>query len=130
MATLTDFCALEVTLDFQVIGQTGTGFRLDVPFSGTATSPNWEGERPVDGIDFVTVGADGIQSLDIRGRIGTGTETIGYRAIGRGTDAGPCELFVFETADESMSHLNSAIGVGMGTIDGTTLSLAISLVER
>lgn len=130
MATLTPFCTIAVELQFVPIGGVATGMRLDVPFTGSATSPNWEGELPVAGVDYVNVGAEGSQSLDIRGRIGEGRGVIGYRAIGRGDATGPMELLVFETANEDFAHLNNAVAVATGTLDGTSLTLEVSLIER
>ncbi len=69
MATLNELCTLTVELSYAMIGPVRTGTRLDVPFEGTATSPHWEGERTVKGVDYITVGADGSMSLDIRGQI-------------------------------------------------------------
>ena len=130
MATLTDFCTLDLTLEFVPIGSVPSGFRLDVPFSGVCTSSYWDGERPAVGVDHVTVSADGIQDLDIQGRIGSGKEIVAYRAIGRGSAEGPSELFTFETANEDLAWLNSAIAVGIGSIDGNKLTLQLSIVER
>ncbi len=130
MPSLTALANLELNLQFAPIGAVSAGMRLDVPFEGTATSSHWEGERPVVGVDYVTIGADGLQSLDIRGRIGEGPEAIGYRAVGRGNKAGPQELFVFETANEDLAFLNGAVAVGFGTMDGTKLSLSLYLAER
>ena len=126
---LTPFATLTVTLSFTPIGKVDAGFRLDVPFEGTAPSSHWEGERPVSGVDHVTVADSGIQSLDIRGRIGTGKEVVAYRAIGRGSDAGPREVFTFETASEELAFLNGAVGVGVGSIDGDQLTLEVSLLD-
>lgn len=129
MATLTPFCTITVDLDFTPIGKVGTGMRVDVPFAGVATSEHWDGERPVVGVDYVTIGSDGVQRLDIRGRIGTGGDTVSYRAIGRGTgEVDPLEAFVFETGSEELAHLNSALAVAVGSLDGATLTLAVSLV--
>jgi len=129
MATLTEFCKIDAKLQFTPVGGTGTGFRVDVPFEGTATSSHWEGERKVAGVDIVRVGADGVQQLEIRGRIGEGKDTVAYQAIGRGTDeTGPQELLVFETANEEFAHLNSAVAVALGGIDGNKLSLTVSLI--
>lgn len=130
MATLTPFCTIAVDLTFVPIGGVATGMRLDVPFSGTATSPHWDGDRPVSGVDYVNVGAEGSQSLDIRGRIGEGRSVISYRAIGRGDATGPMELLVFETANDEFAHLNNAVAVATGTLDGQHLTLEVSLVER
>jgi hypothetical protein len=130
MATITEFCKLKVTLHFTPIGPVTAGMRVDVPFDGVATSSHWDGERPVEGTDFVTIGADGVQHLDIRARIGTGRDVVSYSAIGRGTDAtGPQEALVFETANKDLAFLNSAIGVGFGSLEGDQLSLTVSLVS-
>lgn len=130
MATLTEFCKIEATLHFSPIGGVGTGFRVDVPFDGVATSSHWEGERQVVGTDVVRVGSDGIQQLEIRARIGEGKETVAYQAIGRGSDAtGPQEVLVFETANEELAFLNSAVAVALGGIEGNKLSLTVSLIS-
>lgn len=129
MPTLTEFCKINVTLRFTPIGRTGTGMRVDVPFDGVATSSHWDGDRPVTGTDYVTVGADGVQHLEIRARIGTGRDVVSYQALGRGTtETGPKEVLVFETANEAMSFLNSAIGVALGDLEGDQLSLTVSLI--
>lgn len=130
MASLTEFAKISGTLHFTPIGNVSAGFRLDIPFEGSATSEHWEGERPVSGLDRVTVGADGIQNLDITARIGTGKQTVAYSAIGRGTnDGGPKELIVFETAIEELGWLNSAIGVALGSIEKDRLELTVYIVE-
>lgn len=130
MPTLTEFCTITATLDFSPIGLVSAGMRLDVPFTGTATSSHWEGERPVAGVDHVTIGADGLQNLDIRARIGTGKDTVAYRAIGRGSeDTGPQELMTFETANDDLAFLNSAVAVAFGGVDGATLSLTVHLIK-
>ncbi len=129
MATTTPLCTLILKLHFKPIGALATGMKIDVPFDGTATSDRWEGEWAVDGVDYVTIGADGIQHLDIRGRISDGERTIKYTAIGRGTnDTGPQELLVFETADEELADLNAAVAVGFGSLDGSTLTLHVERV--
>lgn len=130
MPTLTNLCTIVVTLDVTPIGKVGTGLRIDVPFSGVATSSHWDGERPVEGVDYVTIGDDGIQHLDIRGRIGTGKEVVSYRAIGRGDAAGPMELLTFETANDDLAHLNSTVAVAVGSVDGNQLTLEVAAVER
>ncbi len=129
MTTLTEFATFTATLSFHPIGKVGAGFRLDVPFEGTATSSHWEGEWPIAGVDHVTVAESGVQSLDIQGRIGSGKQVVAYRAIGRGTAEGPKELFLFETANADLDWLNSAVGVGVGSIDGDQLTLTISLLD-
>lgn len=127
--TLTELCKLQLTLDFNPIGAVPAGFRMDVPFEGTATSSEWDGEIPAVGVDRLTVGAEGIQNLDIVGRIGSGKEVISYRGFGRGDENGPRELFTFETANEKFAHLNRAIGVGIGSVEGNQLSLTVYLVR-
>ncbi len=130
MPTFTEFCQIEAKLRFTPIGGTATGFRVDVPFEGTATSSHWDGERTVAGVDIVRVGSDGVQQLEIRARIGEGADAVGYQAIGRGTDAtGPQELLVFETASDDLAFLNSAVAVALGGIDGNKLSLTVSLIS-
>ncbi len=130
MPKLTEFATISGTLDFTPIGNVPAGFRLDVPFQGMATSNHWEGERPVSGLDRVTVGADGTQALQITARIGAGKQTVGYSAIGRGTaDGGPRELMVFETADEDLAWLNHAVGVALGSIEKDQLNLTVYIIE-
>ncbi len=131
MPKLTPLCTIDATLHFKPIGKLATGMKLDVPFDGTATSDSWEGEWSVEGVDYVTIGADGVQQLEIRGRISNGERTISYRAIGRGTNEfGPQELLTFETADEELSLLNAAIAVAHGTIsDRNQLHLDVSRIE-
>ena len=131
MSKLTPLCSIDATLHFRPIGKLATGMKIDVPFDGTATSASWDGEWSVEGVDYVTIGADGVQQLEIRGRISDGKRTIAYRAVGRGTnEGGPQELLTFETADEELSWLNSAIAVAHGTItDGTKLHLDVHRIE-
>lgn len=130
MPELIEFAKISITLHFTPIGNVSAGFRLDVPFEGVATSSHWEGERPVSGFDRITIGTDGVQNLDIAARIGAGKQTVGYRAIGRGTqDGGPRELLVFETADPDLAWLNTAIGVAVGTLEENQLELTVYTVE-
>lgn len=130
MPELIEFARITGTLNFTPIGNVSAGFRLDVPFDGVATSSHWEGERPVSGLDRITIGADGVQNLDIVARIGAGKETVGYRAIGRGTqDGGPRELLVFETADPDLAWLNTAVGVALGTVEKNNLDLTVYTVD-
>jgi hypothetical protein len=130
MPKLTEFAKISGTLNFTPIGNVSAGFRLDVPFDAVATSEHWDGERPVTGVDRVTVGADGVQSLEILARIGTGKEVVSYRAIGRGTsDGGPRELLTFETAVEDLAFLNSAVGCALGTIEKNKIELTVYLIE-
>lgn len=130
MASLSELCTINAELSFAPIGAVRQGMRLDVPFEGTATSPHWEGERKVKGVDYITVGADGSMDLNIRGQIKAGREVIGYQAIGRNAGDGPMELLTFDTAIEEFAHLNNAIAVAIGTADGTSLTLEVFTVDR
>ena len=126
MATSTPLCTINITLDFKPIGRLATGMKIDVPCEGTATSARGEGEWRVEGIDFVTIGADGVQHLDVHGRITDGERTIKYTALGRGTtETGPREVLTFETADEELADLNSTVAVGFGSIEGNRLTLEV-----
>lgn len=129
MATLEEFCKISGTLDFKPVGNVPAGMRIDVAFSGSATSPHWEGERPVEGFDYVTVRADGSMALDIRARLGEGKEVVHYRAGGVGTESGITELLTFETANEDLGWLNTACGIATGSIDGTVLTLTVEIVK-
>ncbi len=125
MATLTEFCKISAKLSFAPIGKLAGGMRVDLAFTGTATSTHWEGERPVSGIDYVTVRKDGSTELNIRGQIGSGKDVIAYTAVGRGDQDGARELFLFETAVEEMAWLNNAVGVALGSADGDALELTV-----
>ena len=130
MATTTPLCTITVTLDFKPIGKLATGMKIDVPFEGTATSDRWDGDWSVAGVDYVTIGSDGVQHLDIRGRISNGERTIKYSAIGRGTnDTGPMELLVFETADDELADLNSTVAVAFGSLEGNALTLNVEALS-
>ena len=130
MATATPLCTISAKLQFNPIGMLATGMKIDVPFEGTATSDRWDGEWQVAGVDYVTIGSDGVQHLDIRGRISNGERTIKYSAIGRGTnDTGPMELLVFETADEELADLNATIAVAFGSLEGNTLTLNVEALS-
>jgi hypothetical protein len=133
MPELTELCTITATMAFEPLGPVPSGMRIDVPFEGTATSPHWEGERPVKGVDYVTVRSDGNMSLDIRGRIGSGRQVVGYTARGVSLAAGqgaaePRELLTFETADADLAWLNTAIAVAVGRGEGTTLELTVYTV--
>lgn len=134
MPGLEKFCTIVGDLDMRVVGATPAGMRIDFPFSATATSEHWEGERPVHGVDYVTVRSDGNMTLDIHGVIGEKRESVAYRAIGVSIahpdrTASPRELIVFETGNEEMSWLNNEIGVGLGAGGGGKLTLDIYLVK-
>lgn len=133
MAALEEFCSMSVTMEFQVIGSVPAGTRIDIPFSGVATSAHWEGERPVNGIDYVTIRGDGNMDLDLRARIGEGRGMVAYKGSGvsivpeRGV-AEPRETLTFQTADEDFDYLNRSVGVAVGRGEGPDLSLTIYLV--
>ncbi len=121
---------VEVTLSFIPLGETPSGTRLDVPFSGTATSSRWEGELAVEGIDYVTVGKSGVGSLDIRARMGEGDDVVAYSAKGRMGPDGIVEAFTFETASERFADLNAAVAVAFGTQVKNKLTLEVFLAQR
>ena len=136
MASLEEFCRITATMDMNVIGRTPAGMRIDFPFSGTATGPFWEGERAVNGVDYVTVRSDGHMDLDIRATIGEGRGQVAYRASGvslageeRGT-AHPQELLTFQTGDEDLAFLNERIGVALGKGVGSDLTLTVYLISQ
>lgn len=119
MPELEEFCTIKASMTPRMLGNMPGGTRIDFPFEGTATSAHWEGERPVRGVDYVTVRSDGNMALDIRATIGAKRETVAYR--GRGvsivkspTEAMPQELITFETGNEDLAWLNSVVGVGLG----------------
>jgi hypothetical protein len=135
MAHLEEFCTITASATYHPTGKTPLGFRVDTAFEGTATSPHWEGARPVTGLDYAVVRADGHSNLEIRGRIGTGKETVFYTAGGvarPGEARGhmfPQEWMVFETANEELAFLNGALAVAMGELNGPDLLLTVYLVS-
>lgn len=134
MPSLEKFCTVEGDLGMNVIGQAPAGMRIDFPFQGMATSEHWEGERPVKGVDYVSVRSDGNMSLDIRATIGEKRETVSYRAIGvsianEDQSADPKELIVFETGNEDLAWLNNEVGVALGHGAGGKITLEIYLVK-
>ena len=135
MPSLEHFCTIKATMALKVIGPVPGGMRIDFPFEGTATSEHWDGELAVEGVDYVTVRGDGNMQLDVHGRIGSGRGMVSYHATGVSisidkTTAEPNELITFETANEDLAFLNTAIGVGLGRGEGADLSLDIYLVKR
>jgi hypothetical protein len=134
MAGLEEFCKIDLTMQFEMIGKVPSGTRLDIPFEGTATSSHWDGELPVRGVDYVTIRADGNMDLDLRARIGQGKGMVAYRGTGlsvvpeRGI-AEPRELLTFETANEDLAFLNTSVGVAVGRGEGPNLSLTVYLVQ-
>lgn len=134
MAELEEFCKINVTMQFEMIGNVPGGTRIDIPFQGTATSEHWEGGLPVAGVDYVTIRADGNMALDLRARIGSGKGVVAYRGTGvsvvpeRGI-AEPRELLTFETANEDLAFLNTSVGVAVGRGEGAELALTVYLVK-
>ncbi len=134
MPSLEKFCTVQADLGMNVIGKTPAGMRLDFPFKGTATSEHWEGERPVNGVDYVAVRADGNMVLDSHATIGEKRETVSYRAIGvsianEDQSADPKELIVFETGNEDLAWLNNEVGVAFGHGAGGKITLDIYLIK-
>lgn len=134
MPTLEHFCDISATMTPRMLGVMPGGTRVDFPFEGVATSPHWQGERPVAGVDHVTIRSDGNMDLELRATIGEKRDTISYRATGVSlavskSEARPQELIVFETGNEEFAWLNDVIGVGLGEGSGSDLSLAIYVVR-
>jgi len=134
MPTLEKFCTVEAGLDMKIIGQAPAGMRIDFPFEGTATSEHWEGERPVRGMDYVTVRSDGNMVLDVHGTIGEKRETVSYTATGisianEDRSADPKELIVFQTGNEDLAWLNNEVGVAFGHGAEGKITLEIYLIK-
>lgn len=134
MPSLEKFCTVEGELGMNVIGKAPAGVRIDFPFEGTATSEHWEGERPVKGVDYVTVRADGNMDLDIHATIGEKKEAVSYKAIGvsianEDQSADPKELIVFQTGNEKLAWLNNEVAVAFGHGAGGRITLDIYLVR-
>lgn len=129
MTTLEPFASIQGTLDFKPVGKTPSGMRVNAHFTGTVTSNHWEGEWPVSGIDYATVRKDGVAELYIRATMGSGEDLVSYEAQGRQTAEGIVETLYFQTASEKFAHLNGAVGVASGGVDGTSLTLEVSLVK-
>lgn len=135
MPELEKFCTIEGDMVARMIGKAPVGARIDFAFSGVATGPHWEGERPVSGVDYALVRGDGNMDLDIRGVIGEKRDSVGYRAIGLSTinpdqSADINELFTFQTGNEDLAWLNNRIGVAIGGGAAGKLKLEVYLVAR
>lgn len=135
MPDLEHFCTVSVSFEMKIIGPTPGGMRADVPFTGVATGPHWEGEWPVQGVDYVTIRSDNNLALDMRATIGEGRDVIAYRGNGISIrldekTAEPYELLTFETASEKFSWLNTCIAVGLGRGVGLDLTVDFYLVRR
>ena len=134
MPSLEEFCTIEAELGMNVIGKTPGGMRIDFPFEGTVTGPHWEGERPVRGVDYVTVRSDGNMALDVHAVIGEKREAVSYRGNGVSIvnpdqSADPKELITFETGNEDLAWLNNEIGVAFGHGEDGKITLRIYLVK-
>jgi len=134
LPSLEKFCTVEATLDMKIIGNTPAGMRIDFPFQGNATSDHWEGERPVKGMDYVTVRSDGNMALDIHGTIGEKREAVAYTATGvsianEDQSADPKELIVFSTGNDDLAWLNNEVGVAFGHGAGGKITLDIYLIK-
>jgi len=134
LPTLEEFCRAQLTLHPKVLGAMPLGTRVNFPFQGVATSSHWDGERPVSGMDYVTVRSDGNMDLNIYGTIGEKREAVAYRARGVAlskskTAATPQEILLFETADPDLAWLNDVVGVAVGEIEGSDLALTVYVVR-
>lgn len=133
MPSLEEFCTIKASIAPTMIGRVPAGTRIDFPFEGAATGPHWEGERPVRGVDYVTVRGDGNMDLDIHGTIGEKRETVAYTATGvsiahEDRTASPQELITFQTGNEELAWLNSVVGVGLGH-GGDEIEITIYVVR-
>ena len=134
MPSLEEFCTIEAELGMNVVGKAPGGTRIDFPFKGTATGPHWEGERPVSGVDYVTVRSDGNMALDIHAVIGEKREAVSYRGKGVSIvnpdrSANPKELITFETGNEDLAWLNNEIGVAFGHGEDGKITVRVYLVK-
>ena len=134
MPSLELFCTIEAEMGRRIIGDAPAGMRIDFPFEGTAVGPHWEGERPVSGVDFVTLRSDGNMDLDIHATIGEKRETVGYRGSGvsivsQDGSAEPRELITFQTGNEDLAWLNNEIGVALGKGEAGKLTVEVYLVR-
>ncbi|MEX2624960.1 MAG: DUF3237 family protein [Acidimicrobiia bacterium] len=135
MPTLEEFCQITATMSARMLGKMPQGTRIDFPFEGTATSPHWEGEWPVKGVDYVTVRGDGHMDLEIRATIGEKRETVAYRGTGVSivkspTEAKPQELITFQTGNEGLAWLNTAVGIGWGGGQAGTIAVTVYVVRE
>ena len=134
MPAFEEFCEIKALMAPRMLGKMPQGARIDFPFEGTATSSHWEGQRPVRGVDYVTVRSDGHMDLDIRATIGQKRQTIAYRGTGVSIvksqiEAMPQELITFQTGNEDLAWLNTVVAVGLGGGEGGMISLTIYIVR-
>ncbi len=117
---------IELQRQQPVAGPYGT--RHEVPFHGTATSPHWDGEWLVSGVDHITRGTQGTALIDVHVTVTDGTTTILYRGHGRGSADGIREGVTFETDAAAFAWLNDTLAVGVGAVDGATLTVDLYAV--
>lgn len=134
MPRLEEFCRITAQMTPRMLGHMPGGTRVDFPFEGVARSSHWDGERPVRGVDYVTIRSDGHMDLEIRATIGEKRETVAYRGTGVSLKTGdntasPKELITFQTGNEPLAWLNTAVGIGLGTGEGADIELTIYIVE-
>jgi hypothetical protein len=134
MPSLELFCTIKAEMGRKIIGNTPAGMRIDFPFEGTALGPHWEGERAVDGIDYVTLRSDGNMDLDIHATVGEKRETLSYRGSGVSIvnpdqSAEPRELLTFQTGNEDLAWLNNEIGVAFGRGEAGNLTVEVFLIK-
>ena len=134
MPSMKEFCTIEADLGMNIIGKTPSGMRIDFPFKGTATSEHWDGERPVSGVDYVTVRSDGNMELEVHATIGEKREAVSSRPLVCPSPtlisrADPKELIVFRTGNEDLAWLNNEVGVAFGRGEGGKITLAIYILS-
>lgn len=134
MPELEKFCSISADLGMKIIGNTPSGMRIDFPFEGVATSPHWEGERPVKGVDYSVVRGDGNMELDIHATIGEKREAVSYTGSGVSIahpdkSASPRELIVFATGNEDLAWLNNEVGVALGKGESGKIALDVYIVR-
>ncbi|MEZ5330453.1 MAG: DUF3237 family protein [Thermoanaerobaculia bacterium] len=114
---------VQIALRRVPVGTTPWGERRETFFEGTATSPLWEGNRRVEGIDHITQGTNGIARLDVHAFISDpdGDEVVTYRGHGRASPTGPFEGVTFETSCERLAWLNEAVAIGVMSRTGDEL---------
>jgi hypothetical protein len=120
---------LHVTLRRIPLGRTPTGDLTEVPFEGTATSPHWDGEWTVTGVDHITRGTDGVAHIDVHTVISNGDASLRYWGVGRGGPNGIREGITFQTSSERLAWMNSIVAVGRGVVTGDQLDVEIYLLD-
>ena len=121
----------------QVVGETPNGIRMIYPVSGgTVKGPKLSGEVLAFGADWILLGPDGVNKIDVRITIRTDDDQYIYcyycgileispeimERIQNGEDVDPSEYYfrttpVFETGSEKYSWLNRIVCVGVGKLE-------------